>query len=174
MTAVMGERKSKLTKWRPKKWEALYEQMVILSTLGKSNVEIGAHFGYTPQHVSNVLNSPEAALTRRRILEVLRETAHQGIDQSMKDLEEQSITRLKQVMYNDELFEKSPFAVVDRGLQVLKGVGRFKTAEGGTNIGRAVFIDVETAKVLREGIARADEAKRLNAPEPIEVGTAAD
>src|SRR5437773_2028363 len=153
---------AKLTRWRPRKWEAMYEQIVILSTLGKSNVDLAAHFGYTPQHICNILASPEASLTRRRVLEVLRDSAHQGIDESMRDLEEQSIARLKTLMYDDELYNKSPFAVVDRGLQILKGVGRFKTGDEKLNVGKAVFIDSESAKILREGITKADEAKRLN------------
>jgi hypothetical protein len=73
-------------------------------------------------------------------------------------------------MYDDELMTRSPFAVVDRGLQLLKGVGRLKTGDpNDTRPNRVLIMDTESAKILREGLGAANEARRLNPPEEIEV-----
>ena len=158
-----------LTKWRPRRWEAMHEEIVLLSCIGKSNAEIAAQFKYTPQHISNILNCPEAAITRRRALEVLRIGAHASITDRLKDLEDQAVKRLQEVMYDDELFTKSPFAVVDRGLQLLKGVGRLKgTEDGKAPANRILILDAESSKMLKEGLAASKEAHRLNPPEAFE------
>lgn len=167
MTAAV--KPARFTKWQPKKWEAMHEQMVILSTLGRSNVDIARMFGYTPQHIANVLTTPQADICRRRVLDNLRESAVKQIDGSLEDLADQSLVRLKQVMYDDDLFEKSPFAVVDRGISVLRGVGKLRAESSpGMNVKNALFMAKEDAAALLEGMKAADEAKRLN-PVPVEV-----
>jgi hypothetical protein len=167
MTAAV--KPARFTKWQPKRWEAMHEQMVLMSTLGRSNVAIAEAFGYTPQHVCNVLNTPQADIIRRRVLNTLRESAVKQIDGSLEDLADQSIVRLKQVMYDDDLFSKSPFAVVDRGISVLRGIGKLRAENApGVNVKNAIFMTPEDAKTLHDGMTRADEAKRLN-PTPIEV-----
>lgn len=167
MTAAL--KPARFTKWQPRKWEAMHEQMVILSTLGRSNVSIAEMFGYTPQHVCNVLNTPQADLIRRRVLDNLRESATKQIDGSLEDLADQSLVRMKQIMYDDDLFEKSPFAVVDRGLSILRGVGKLRSEQSmNTNVKNAIFMSKEDASALLDGMKAADEAKRLN-PVPIEV-----
>src|SRR6266702_5236825 len=158
MTAVAQElRPGRMTKWRPKKWEAMHEQIVVLSCLGRSNKQIAELFGYTPQHICNILGTPEASLVRRRVLDNLRDSVKSNLDQSLEDLADQSVIRLKEVMFDDELFEKSPFAVVDRGLAVLRGVGRLKSgSDNSTNVNKAIILSAEDSKILREGAARAD------------------
>ena len=175
MTAVLEPRQGKLTKWRPRKWEAMHEQIVVLSCLGRSNKQIAEIFGYTPQHICNILGTPEASLVRRRVLDNLRDSVKSNLDQSLEDLADQSVIRLKEVMFDDDLFEKSPFAVVDRGLAVLRGVGRLKSGDdNSTKVGKAIIMSSEDAKKLIEGTAAADEAKRLNPPRKEEVVDAAD
>lgn len=161
-------------KWKPREWTAFHESIVIRSMLGKSNTEIATEIGYTPQHVSNILNSPEASMARRRVLEVLRTGVASSIDERLSDLADKAVVRLSQVMNDDELFEKSPFAVVDRGLSILRGVGRLKTqsdinAANQTNIKSAIFMSPGDAELLRLGIQKADEAQRLHGPIKTEV-----
>src|SRR5689334_12260583 len=113
MTAVAPNRPAQFTKrerWQPKRWEAMHEQMVIMSALGRSNVEIARTFGYSAQQVCNILNSDEASIVRARVLDQLRKTAVKQLDGSLEDLATQSIIRMKEVMYDDDLFAKSPFA----------------------------------------------------------------
>lgn len=168
-------RLGRLAKWQPKKWEAMHEQIVLLSTLGRSNVQIAQMFGYTPQHICNILNTPEASLIRRRVLENLRESVKSSMDQKMDDLADQSVHRLTELMYDDDLYSKSPFQVVDRGLAILRGVGKMKSgdAPGTGPIKNAIIMSSEDAKMLKEGAERAIEARKLNAPKEIEVEPAA-
>jgi hypothetical protein len=168
--APASGRAAKFTRWRPKKWHVMYDQIVALDTIGKSRDEIAKLFGYTPQHVSNIVNCPEAAITRGRLLEQLNARSVEKLSASLETLAVQAKKRLAQVLYDDDLFERSPFAVVDRGLTVLAGVGRLKTkAEASKmNVERAIIFTSDDAKAIQESLKKADIARKLHA-EAIEV-----
>jgi hypothetical protein len=155
-------------KWSPKRWEPMYDEMVLMSCLGKSNVDIARRFGYTKEHISVILNTKQAQVTKRLILSKLQETVAQTLDQRLAAIKDAALTRITQVLKNDQLMETAPMAVFDRSVTVLKGVGVLREASaggsGGINAKNAVFINSEDAKGIREGLAIANEAARLNAP----------
>lgn len=171
MATLELERPAKLARWRPRKWHAVYDQIVVLDTLGKPQKEIAELFGYTVQHISNIVSCPEARITRGRILEQLQKGAVEKLSSDLENLAVQAKKRLGQVLYDDDLFSRSPFAVVDRGLAVLSGVGKFKARDAARmNVERAIILTSDDAKALRESIQKADEARALN---PISVETTA-
>jgi len=165
------ERPARFMKWRPRRWELVYEQMVALSTLGKSNTEIAEMYNYTPQHVSNILNTPEASLTRRLMLDKLRDGMAVKIPERLEALADKATQRIAEVLYDDDLAQRSPFQVADRGLAVLKGLGKLKDEANAnrTNIGHALIVSPELAAQITGGLAATRRAHELNPPEPIEV-----
>lgn len=168
-TAAPPYRPAKLQRWRPKEWTPVYEQIVILSCgMNKSNKELGDMFGFTPQHISNILCTPEASLVRRRVLETLREKVDGGLPRRLSDLADKATQRVAQVLYDDAIFERSPFAVVDRSLAVLRGVGKLRSAEEakGDTTNNVLILAGETANELRDGLRKAREAQLKN---PVEI-----
>lgn len=167
MTTTAPERSAKLARWRPKRWEVVYDQIVALSTLGKPHKEIAQLFGYTEQHISNIVNCPEASITRGRLLEQLAKGAISKMDTDFETLAVQAKNRIAQVLYDDELFKDSPFQVVDRGIAVLRGVGRLRSDnEAKLRVDKAIILSGDDAKIIREAIVKSDEARRLH---PVEV-----
>lgn len=156
-------------KWVPKRWEIWHEQVVALSCIGKSNTEIASHFGYTPQHISNILNTPEASLVRRRLLDNLRERIDTSIPAKLDMIALKAVERLDSLINNDEIYERSPFAVVDRGLQVIKGLQHLKDKTDGVVKERTIIMPPEIALRLAAGLEKAREARRLNDGEVVEV-----
>src|SRR6266850_7034341 len=55
-------------KWKPKRWHPVYEEIVLLGALGYANTEIAREKGFTKEHVSNVLNTPQAKMIQAIIL----------------------------------------------------------------------------------------------------------
>lgn len=158
-------RPAKLDRWRPKEWTPVYEQIVVLSCgMNRSNVELGEMFGFTPQHISNILNTPEASLVRRRVLETLREKVDGGLPKRLSDLADKATQRVAQVMYDDAVFERSPFAVVDRALRVLAGVGRLRNAETppGDTTNNILVLSGEAAQDIRDGLRKSREAREMH------------
>lgn len=162
MTAVLVSRRPpRMTKrWEPKKWEPVYEQMVAMSCMGLSNVEIAGRFGYTPVHVSNVVSSEQGKRLKKLILDRLRMTVEATIPERLEDIAEKTVERLRTLVYDDDRFDKSPFAVIDRGIQVLKGLRHLKGDSEVVRSERTLVLTTEAAKLLQDGFeksARADE-----------------
>lgn len=159
--------KHKKKRWEPKKWEPIFDEMVLMSCLGKSQIEIARRFGYTTRHTNAILNSKHAQLSKRLILTKLQETIAQTIEQRIAGIKDKALTRIAQTLNDDKIFETAPMAVFDRSVTVLKGTGVLKeSASGGSGDvkGNNIFINADDLKGIREGLAVANDAKRLNAP----------
>lgn len=161
----------KFKKWIPKKWRPEYERVVAMSAAGMSNKQIAANVGFTPVHVSNILNLPQATDLMERIVAKMREKSMVDIPNTLQRIAEKTALRLESVINDDDLFEKSPFAVIDRGMDVLKGLNHLKGggngSPGNTTIvnGNAMIVSSDQADALSEGLRKRNEVKRLHAAE---------
>jgi hypothetical protein len=170
LTQSQGERRPpKLTKWEPKKWRPEYERMVYYSVAGLSNKQIGQQLGYTKEHVSNVLNLEKAEELRVLLLSKMRERAVIDIPSRLTQIAEKTVERIQSVIESDELFEKSPFAVIDRGMDVLKGLGHLRGGGNGAPLPTPImqqnnFIGMspELMEKFAGGLDVANQARELN------------
>lgn len=160
----------KFKKWIPKKWRPEYERVVALSAAGKSNREIATIVGFTPVHVSNILNLPQATELMERIVAKMREKSLTDIPSTLQRIAEKTAVRLERVLDDEKLFEQSPFAVIDRGMDVLKGLNHLKGGGNGSGTGNvthvhgnAMIVSSDQADALSEGLRKRNEVKRLHA-----------
>lgn len=163
-------KKAKLGKWKPKKWRPEYDRIVGYSALGRSNTWIAENLQFTPEHVSVILNLPEAQALMTQLQTKLRERIIVNIPEVLDEVAQQAAKRLKQVMFDDEMFEKSPFAVIDRGMDVLKGLNHLRGGGNGapvptpgtvTNIG-VVNISPNQKSDIMEGLEKVREVGLLH------------
>ena len=159
------EKKGGFKRWVPKRWSPVYDQVVLLSVAGRSNTEIAKIFEFTPQHVSNIITTPQAALIRAEVSRKLRERAADTIPEKLEAAAAKAAQRVKDVIEDDDLFERSPFAVVDRSLKVLQATGYIKGEQDRAPIReRTLVIPAELALRMLEGMARIDEAQKRLPP----------
>lgn len=162
-------RRGKLKKWQPKKWKADYDRVVAYHVTGKKNIEIATILGMTPVHVSNILNLPRAQELKAKLEATLRERIETNIPETLEYVARKTTERIKQMIDSDTLFEKSPFAVIDRGMDVLKGLNHLKGNGNGASpisVERAIIVSGDNAAALVAGFDKADEARRINAGKP--------
>lgn len=168
-SVVATPRKGRLNKWKPKKWRPEYDRIVAYSALGKSNVWISQHLEFTPEHVSVILNLPEAKQMLDKLQTKMRERIEVNIPEVMGEISKQAVLRIKAVMFDDALFEKSPFHVIDRGMEILKGLSHLKGGGNGapqqagpvTNIGTVVISQGQRSDIL-DGLEKIAEVKKLH------------
>lgn len=157
---------ARFTKWVPKKWRPEYERVVIMSATGLSNTQIAEKTGFTKQHVSNILNLPQAEQLQAKIVERMRERALTDIPSVLNRVAEKAAERLEKMINNDELFEKNPFAVIDRGMDVIKGLNHLKSKapeQGNTTVnGNAVILNLRDVDEIAAGLEKLAEVKRLH------------
>lgn len=154
-------RPARFVKWAPKRWEVMHQQIVALSTMGKSNTEIAEQFGYSPQQISNIINCPQASIERRNMINALQKGIEERIPKRLEQLADKAIQRIADVLYNDDLAERSPFAVADRGFVVLKGLGKLKDENSARNVNieKAVILAPELATQIADGLAALKRAQ---------------
>lgn len=170
--AETQRRPPRLTRWRPRRWQPEYERMVIMSVGGMSNAEIGNALGYSKQHVSNVLNLEQAEVLRQELIGRMREVAMNDIPARLHEITVKTVDRLHRMVHNDDLFEKSPFAVIDRGLEVVKGLGHLKHGNSDqvpgslVHVGGNAIITLPDAlgQRIAEGLEQTMRARELNPP----------
>jgi hypothetical protein len=174
MTARAFEVKGpRLTKWVAKKWQPEYERMVAYSALGRSNKEIALMMKYTPEHVSNVLNLPQAKELKDKILAKMRERTLEDVPTLLKKVAQKTAERLDTLINDDELFAKSPLAIIDRGMEVMKGTGYLKGGGNGAppvhpfNQQNNFFGGIPAGLLdqLNNGMSAANRALEINAPD---------
>lgn len=157
---VLNQRK----RWIPKRWDVHHEQMVLLSCAGVSNIAIAERFGYTPQAISMILNTPQAKTIKELVKVQSRKQLMETFTDRMEVLQERALSNIEKVINDDELLEKSPFSVVDRSMQLLKGVGKL-IGEGATinNNSQTVNVIGEAAvNRLAEAIEKSNQVQRLH------------
>lgn len=162
--------KHKKRKWQPKKWEPIYDEMVLMACMGRDQSEIARRFGYTRDHVCVILNTKQALVTKRLFLDKLQQTIDATIAQRIEAIKDKALMRIAQTLNDDELYKQTPIQVFDRSVVILKGVGVLKdqpSGGSGGNVSGNIFINADDAKGIREGLAVANEAKRLNSGEII-------
>lgn len=167
---VFGTRKSKINRWVPHRWEEWYNQVVILSTLGlKSNTELAAIYKCTPPHISNILNTPQAA--------VIRKTMHDSV---LKDMEavnsietitQKAMDRIRRVLNNDELFEKNTALVAGIAMKLIDrkfAASQPAAQSGNINVGSAIIFSSQDGDAMRAAIQKSKDADLINKDKPIE------
>lgn len=173
-----GSRRRAMKKWQPKVWKPLYEQMVALDVTGKSNVEIGQTFGYTPQQVSNILTCDKAIEIKFQIIKRINKKVGTAVGDKLAAIQSKTIERTYNLLHDDNLNQISPIAIIKTGLAVGKATGQFKddtkpSDHSSNNSGNSTVnnitqnlnvIGASGIATLIEALAKSDEARRINAP----------
>lgn len=168
MTATMPKqtRTARLTKWIPKRWELWHSEAVLLSSAGMSNTDIAAKYDRTPQQISNILNTPQAAILRKQALDNLTKVAMGNMSERLEAITVKSVDRVQSLINNDKLFEESPFGVVDRAIKLLQGVGKLeneaKKGDIHNKINQAIILNASDSSDLLEGLRRDREVQQLH------------
>lgn len=113
-------------RWEPKVWHPVYEEIVLLSALGYSNLDIAADKGLTPVHISNILCTPQAKMIMRLVIGQYEKKRELTIDQRLNAIAEKAVGRVEEVIGNDAYAAKNPGGMFDRALSLLKATNKVK------------------------------------------------
>lgn len=163
----------RLTKrFEPKTWKPLYDHIIYYHCLGKTNIWIAEKFNCSPQTVTNIINCDQGRKLLVTIQAKLRQSMESNISERMLDVADKFMKKIERIADDEELFQRAPFAVVDRGLQIIKSAGLSKDIserEGKVNnvtnniqSQQNLIIHNEAAKNLAEAIRLSDEANTIN------------
>lgn len=173
-------------RWNPKSWKPEYELIVAASATGMSNVTLAEKFGFTKEHISNILNCEEAKKIQAQILGRLRQQSLEDVPTQLARARVLAAKRVLNVLENDTLATNSPMAIFDRSLQTLRFTqpGGDPESIPGSVVNNTVINNnvqqnnftllTERAKNLHEGLAAALEVEKLHAGTEFITGASGD
>jgi hypothetical protein len=112
--------------WQPTVWEPIYETIVAESILGKSNQYLAEKYKYTPQQVSNILNTNKAREIKKEAIERIRRNSQAILDGKLSESVDRAIDNVHHVVHDEDLRLHHPFSVFSASMQVLKGLGKLQ------------------------------------------------
>lgn len=151
-------------RWEPTKWQPVYEQILLMSAQGFTNVAIAERFGYTPMQISNILNSQKAMEEKAKLIAALREKMLATADENISSLYHQAVTNIKEVLTDKNLLNQSPFQMFRASMDFMRGIGKLKPVNE-TNITTTVNQAVFTQDIIdriKDGIKTSIEIKEAH------------
>jgi predicted transcriptional regulator len=166
-------KEARLTKWKPKQWRPEYERAVAYSALGVSNIEIAKMLGFSKEYVSMILNLDESKKRMAEFLEKLKVNNDVNVTEVSERVVGKTLKRLESLLDNEEAFEKSPFAIIDRGLRLSeaimkKGIDTLPGNSGGVHIhnhgegSSTMIVTPETDDSLKAALRKAQNVRSLS------------
>lgn len=95
--------------YQPKRWEEWMEAVCMESACGRSNAEIAKRYGYTPQHISNILSCDQAKKIKSEIIQKIKET-QSDLSAKLGIIRDMALNRVVSFISNDSFASASPFA----------------------------------------------------------------
>lgn len=156
-------------RWIPKKWHPVYEVIVMMHVMGLDNKTIATRYNYTPQQVSNIINTPHAEVIKKLAIERVRHSSLNTIETKLDAVVAKAAERVAAVINDDALFASNPFQVMDRSMKVLESKGYIasdKKPEGNTTNIQNNFIALPNPSLdkLTAALNESDKVKQLNDP----------
>lgn len=115
-----------IRKWQPGVWLPEYEMIVADSCKGQSNTDLAKLYNFTPQHISNILNTEEARSIKAEIVKAIRQSSLDLMEKQYGEIVTQSVENIHSVIHNDDLLKNHPFSQFDRSITALKGLGKLQ------------------------------------------------
>lgn len=152
----------KSPRWVPKKWKPIYDKMVLLQISGLNNKEIAQTLRYTEQQVANILNTNEAHNLRQKLSISVNEKVMETIDAKIKKITIRAVDNAEKVLFNDEVLDKSPLAMLDRSVNFLKAVGKLRGEVSDTKIHNTIVLGTDVQKTLLAGLEKANKVQEMH------------
>ena len=160
-------RPARISKWIPKQWTPVYEEIVSFDCMGVPQKEIAKKFNYTKVMISKICSTPQAKIFRRKVLEILAERNKVFQEERFSRAQTLAMERISSVIEDDNLFAADPFAVVDRAFKFLEKTGRIgdRNSGGSVNVAGDLTVNSLTQNAIleiKDGLAKSREAKKLH------------
>lgn len=147
-------------KWEPKEWAAEYEIIVMMHLKGYKGVEIARTTGYTPQHIYNILGTPQAIAIETALIEKTREKTI-NIPDAIARISELTMKRLQDSLADDDMFKKMPGTLITHGLSVMKGTGEHLKNAPTVQTNNTFTLPASVADKFLAGLEKSDQARAL-------------
>jgi ElaB/YqjD/DUF883 family membrane-anchored ribosome-binding protein len=165
-------RPAKFERYKPKRWHPEFDLIILDSISGLDNIELGRKYGYTPQHISNILSTEEARKVKERVRTAIDKEIQGGVKERLSKVGEKVLEHIERFVEDDNnLAEKRPFEFIDRAVRIGEKVGSLigdVNKNVTNNIDKAIFLSADQAKGIKDGLflsSKLDDIEPIIKPE---------
>ncbi len=161
--------------YNPKRWQPEFDLIVMKSIAGADNEEIGREFGYTPQHVSNILSTQQAKDLKEKIRSTIETEFDSNLKTRIAGIGAKTLKHIEDFVARDDLADKSPFQFIDRVTKIAQSVGAIgsdtkSSVNNNTFVqGNALIINGEQADRIKDGLFKSTELDNIKIGDPVKV-----
>lgn len=168
------KRDAQFQHYNPKRWHPEFNLIVIESIAGKSNAELSELFGYTPQHISNILSSPQASGIRDNVRNKINSEFDGQLKSRLASIGEKAIKHIESFVEDENsLATKSPFQFLDRVIRIQQVIVSGDSSSSDSNSkgnvtnntivqGNAIIMNGEQANNIRDALLKSASLDSIN------------
>lgn len=157
-----------IRKWQPNEWEGEYEKITFESCLGVSNTDLAKKYNFTPQHISNILNTEQARQIKAEYVAAIRQGSLDLMEKQYGEIVERSVKNVHTVLHRDDILQSHPFSQFDRSITALKSLGKLQeeakagTVHNNTQINNTMIITNQQESAIVKGLDKIEQIKLLH------------
>lgn len=157
----------KIRVWQPNEWEGEYEKIVFESCMGASNTDLAVKYNFTPQHISNIINTEQARQIKAQYVAAIRQGSLDLMEKQYGEIVSRSVQNMHTVLHREDILQSHPFSQFDRSISALKSLGKLQEeAKAGivnnTQINNTMIISSDDESKILKGIDKLEQIKLLH------------
>ncbi len=152
-----------------KNWKPIHTSIVIDYAQRRSISQLSEKYGYADSTIGNIVRSKKAREMLSRIEQNILKNGTENFAEGVKKAKILAFQRMQQLLNNDSLAEKAPFAFFDRAQKAFESFSKYETPENPSpnshpsvqnNVQMNIFQNPEQVSALTEGLNKALEVSQ--------------
>jgi len=162
-----------------KNWKPIHTSIVLDYAQGRTISQLADKYGFADSTIANIIRTTKAKEILARIESNILKNGTESFPEAIKKGKILAFQRMQELLTNDSLAEKAPFAFFDRAQKAFESFSKYDTPElpssngaiqqNNTNVQLNIFNNPEQVSALTEGLNKALEVSQRYAE--LEAGT---
>lgn len=161
------------TAYTPKNWKPMHTAIVVDYAQGRTISQLAEKYNLASSTVGNIVRSSQAKAMLSRIEANILKNGSEAFPEAVKKGKILAFQRMQELLTNDTLAEKAPFAFFDRAAKAFETFSKYETPEHSssvqqtnTNVQLNIFQNPEQVAALTDGLNKALEVSQRYAELP--------
>lgn len=148
-------------------WKPIHTSIVLDYAQGRTIAQLCEKYGFAQSTIGNIVRTRRAKEILSRIERNILKNGSEAFPDAVKKGKILAFERMQQLLTNDALAEKAPFAFFDRAAKAFETFSKYETpetpssvAQNNTNVQLNIFNNPEQVSALTDGLNKALEVSQ--------------
>lgn len=146
-------------------WKPIHTTIVLDYAQGRTIAQLSEKYGLAQSTIGNIVRTKKARDILARIESNILKNGTEAFPEALKKGKILAFQRMTELLQNDTLAEKAPFAFFDRAQKAFESFAKYETPEvsqpnNQTNVQLNIFNNPEQVSALTDGLSKALEVSQ--------------